>query len=63
MVDEMKQIFDHTGTTKFKVPVDHIFVVDGLLTEPALVENIAQNSCRKNRVYLQRKNEPVPVAL
>lgn len=61
MVDELVAADDHTGTTRFKVPADHIFVVDGLLTEPALVENMAQTAAARIGYICSEKNEPVPV--
>lgn len=61
MVDELVAADDHSGTTRFTVPGDHIFMADGLLTEPALVENMAQTAAARIGYICSEKSEPVPV--
>lgn len=61
MVDELVAADGTTGTTKFKVSADNIFVLNGRLTEPALVENIAQTAAARIGYICSQKKEPVPV--
>jgi predicted hotdog family 3-hydroxylacyl-ACP dehydratase len=61
MVDELLSAGDNTAITKFKVTADNIFVVGRQLTEPALVENIAQTAAARMGYICSEKNEPVPV--
>ncbi|HTN05841.1 3-hydroxyacyl-ACP dehydratase [Agriterribacter sp.] len=61
MVDELVAADSNTGTTKFKVSADNIFTVNGRLTEPALVENMAQTAAARIGYICSQKKEPVPV--
>lgn len=61
MIDELVVVDDHSGTTKFKVSAGNIFAINGRLTEPALVENIAQTAAARIGYICSKKNEPVPV--
>ena len=61
MVDELMAVDDNSGTTKFKVNAGNIFAINGRLTEPALVENIAQTAAARMGYICSEKNEPVPV--
>jgi predicted hotdog family 3-hydroxylacyl-ACP dehydratase len=61
MIDELVVASDDTAVTKFKVKSDNIFWVNGQLTEPALVENIAQTAAARIGYICSEKNEPVPV--
>lgn len=61
MVDELVAVDNIAGTTKFKVSADNIFTVNGRLTEPALIENIAQTAAARIGYICSQKKEPVPV--
>lgn len=61
MVDEIVSAEEQTCTTKFMVDAGNIFVKNDVLTEPALVENIAQTAAAHTGYLCKQKNEPVPV--
>ncbi len=50
----------HTRTT-FAIRPDNIFVKNGELREPALVENIAQTAATRSGWLAQAENKPSPV--
>ncbi len=47
-------------TTSFEIKPDNIFVENGFLTEPALIENMAQTAAAGVGYQFSLKNEPVP---
>jgi 3-hydroxyacyl-[acyl-carrier-protein] dehydratase len=47
-------------STSFEIKPDNIFVENGLLTEPALIENMAQTAAAGVGYQFSLKNEPVP---
>lgn len=61
MVDEIINVDTQTCLTKFIVSSDNIFIRKALLTESALVENIAQTAAAHTGYLCKQKNEPVPV--
>ncbi len=61
MVDALLAADDTSATTRFEVKAEHAFVEDGLLTEPALIENIAQTAAARMGHLCRLRNEPVPV--
>ena len=61
MVDELLFVGGSTAITKFKITPDNIFMAGGQLTEPALVENIAQTAAARIGYICNEKKEPVPV--
>lgn len=61
MVDEIVSVDDTSGVTRYRVPADNIFVKNGQLTEPALVENIAQTAAARIGYICQQNNEAVSV--
>src|SRR6185312_2754446 len=61
MVDGLISVQETNARTKFQVRKDNIFVKNGLLTEPALIENIAQTAAARMGYICHEKNEPVPV--
>lgn len=61
MVDALVKAAETTGITRFEVKADNIFIQDGYLTEPALVENIAQTAAARIGYICNEKQEPVPV--
>lgn len=61
MVDEIVATAEQTCITKFTVEADNVFVKNAVLTEPALIENIAQTAAAHTGYLCKQKNEPVPV--
>jgi predicted hotdog family 3-hydroxylacyl-ACP dehydratase len=58
MVDEIIYSDETTTRTKFLIKEDNIFVVDGFLKEPALIENIAQAVAAMEGRISQMENKP-----
>ncbi|MFT3701932.1 MAG: 3-hydroxyacyl-ACP dehydratase [Agriterribacter sp.] len=61
MIETLIAAGDNDARTRLIVREDNIFVADGKLTEPALVENIAQTAAARIGYICSQKNEPVPV--
>ena len=61
MVGEIVTAAAQSCTTKFIVGANNIFVQNNVLTEPALIENIAQTAAAHTGYLCKQKNEPVPV--
>lgn len=61
MVDRIVSVDETTGSTSYRITEDNLFVENGVLTEPALIENIAQTAAARVGYLCQQKNEPVPV--
>ena len=61
MVDKVLQADARVSKTSFEVREGHLFVVDGLFTEPGLVENMAQTAAAGTGYRYQQKGEIVPV--
>ncbi|MEO6669709.1 MAG: 3-hydroxyacyl-ACP dehydratase [Ferruginibacter sp.] len=61
MIDQLIETDETTTRTTFMVREDNIFVEDGILREPALVENIAQTAAARAGYLVQKENLPVRV--
>ncbi|MCH5599889.1 3-hydroxyacyl-ACP dehydratase [Niabella ginsengisoli] len=61
MIDTLETCSDNAATTTFTVRADNIFLKDGKLCEPALVENIAQTAAARMGYICQQEQKPVPV--
>ncbi len=61
MVEALLRADDTSATTRYTVEADNIFVKDGFLTEPALIENIAQTAAARMGHLCRLRDEPVPV--
>ncbi|HRP33534.1 MAG TPA: 3-hydroxyacyl-ACP dehydratase [Agriterribacter sp.] len=61
MVDELLAADAETASAKYTVNPDNIFMKNGQLTEPALIEHIAQTAAARIGYIYSRKGEPVPV--
>lgn len=61
MVETLESCDDTGATTTFTVKTDNIFTENNELTEPALVENIAQTCAARIGYICQQENKPVPV--
>ncbi len=61
MIDELVQVTESETKTKFTVREGHLFVDNGVFTEPGLIENMAQTAAAGTGWKAQQNNEPVPV--
>jgi 3-hydroxyacyl-[acyl-carrier-protein] dehydratase len=61
MVHDIVDANEEVATTQFEILPDNIFVSDGLLHEPGLVENIAQSAAAQMGYAYQSKGMPVPI--
>jgi predicted hotdog family 3-hydroxylacyl-ACP dehydratase len=61
MIDQLIGSDETSTRTAFRVKEDNIFVEEGLLKEPALVENIAQTAAARAGYITTNENLPVLV--
>jgi len=61
MVDTLETCDDESATTCFSVVDTNIFIENGKLGEPAVVENIAQTAAARMGYICRRESKPVPV--
>jgi len=61
MVDALETCSETDASTTFTVKENNIFVWNGVLTEPALIENIAQTAAAHMGYICQQEQKPVPV--
>ncbi|MGC4233891.1 MAG: 3-hydroxyacyl-ACP dehydratase [Niabella sp.] len=61
MVDTLEACNGTGASTRFTVKEDNLFVFYGRLTEPALVENIAQTAAARIGYICQQEQKAVPV--
>jgi predicted hotdog family 3-hydroxylacyl-ACP dehydratase len=61
MIDQLIETDETITRTTFRVREDNIFVEEGILREPALVENIAQTAAARAGYLVQKENLPVMV--
>ena len=61
MVDKVLSSDNIITTSTFLVKADNIFVENGVLKEPGLVENIAQTAAARAGYIAQTENKPVRV--
>lgn len=61
MIDKLLSFSETTTTTGFSIRADSIFVENGVLKEPGLVENIAQTAAARAGYVSQTENKPVLV--
>jgi len=61
MVDKLEQADENCSVTSFTVREGHLFVENGLFTEPGLIENMAQTAAAGTGALAQRNNKPAPV--
>jgi predicted hotdog family 3-hydroxylacyl-ACP dehydratase len=59
MVDEIIYSGETITRSKFIVKADNIFLENGLLKEPGLVENIAQTAAARAGYISQQENKPI----
>ncbi|GAB3420280.1 hypothetical protein GCM10027516_16620 [Niabella aquatica] len=61
MVDTLETCNETGASTRFTVKEDNLFLFNGRLTEPALIENIAQTAAAHMGYSYQQQQNPVPV--
>lgn len=61
MIHNIIQITDDSAITQFEVLTDNVFVKDGLLREPGLLENIAQTAAAQMGYSQIKKGLQIPV--
>jgi predicted hotdog family 3-hydroxylacyl-ACP dehydratase len=59
MVDEIIDSGETVTRSKFLIKADNIFVENGVMKEPGLVENIAQTAAARAGYISQTENKPV----
>ncbi|MGY3212717.1 3-hydroxyacyl-ACP dehydratase [Mucilaginibacter sp. HD30] len=59
MVDELIYSDDNITHTKFVVPVDNVFVINGEFSEAGLMENMAQTAAAGSGNMARIENRPV----
>ena len=61
MIHDLVEASDSQAITNLAVESDNVFVSDGFLSEPGLVENIAQTAAVHIGFQCARKNLPIPI--
>lgn len=61
MVDTLEHCDEHGAATTFLIKKENIFVQNETLTEPALIENIAQTAAARIGYICLQEKKPVPV--
>ena len=61
MIDELIACEEQSARTIFHIRADNLFVKNGILTEPALVENIAQTAAVRIGYICKQENKAVPI--
>lgn len=61
MVGTIDRCDEEGATTSFHVTEDNIFLENGYLKEPALVENIAQTAAARIGYICHQEQKPVPI--
>lgn len=61
MVDALESCDDTSAKTTFTVKQENIFTRNGILGEPALIENVAQTAAARIGYICKKENKPVPV--
>jgi len=61
MIHDLKEASDSHAVTHLKIEADNVFIADGFLAEPGLVENIAQTAAVHIGYQCSQKNLPIPI--
>jgi 3-hydroxyacyl-[acyl-carrier-protein] dehydratase len=61
MIDELVETGESKTVTSFQVRDRHLFVCDGLFTEPGLIENMAQTAAAGTGSIAYHEGKPAPV--
>ncbi|HRO42149.1 MAG TPA: 3-hydroxyacyl-ACP dehydratase [Flavipsychrobacter sp.] len=61
MIDKVERADENVSVTSFTICEGHLFVENGVFTEPGLIENIAQTAAAGTGYKAQQENMPAPV--
>jgi 3-hydroxyacyl-[acyl-carrier-protein] dehydratase len=61
MIHSLLKADEVQAITQLQVEKDNIFIADGKLAEPGLVENIAQTAAAQIGYVCQQQSKPVPI--
>jgi 3-hydroxyacyl-[acyl-carrier-protein] dehydratase len=61
MVHDLLEATDKSAVTQFDIAPDNVFVSEGFLQEPGMVENIAQTAAVYIGYQFMLKNLPIPI--
>lgn len=61
MIDELISATESATQTSFTVREGHLFVIDGVFTEPGLIENMAQTAAAGTGFYAAEQGKAAPV--
>lgn len=61
MIHSLLEANDDHATTQFQIEAGNLFVEDGFLREPGLIENIAQTAAAHVGFQFTEKKLPIPV--
>jgi predicted hotdog family 3-hydroxylacyl-ACP dehydratase len=59
MIDGLLEVKDHITRTGLQIAADNLFVEDGKLMPPGLLENMAQTAAARAGYVAQQENTPV----
>ena len=61
MIDKIAQADDNASVTTFTIREGHLFVENGVFTEPGLIENMAQTAAAGTGCKAQQEGRSAPV--
>lgn len=61
MISGILEVKDQITRTGLQIAPDNLFVVDGVLQAPGLLENMAQTAAARVGYVAQQENTPVPI--
>ncbi|WP_118976883.1 3-hydroxyacyl-ACP dehydratase [Taibaiella koreensis] len=61
MIDAVEQVTETETCTRFTIREGHLFVDDGVFTEPGLIENMAQTAAAGTGWKAAQQQQPAPV--
>jgi len=61
LVDHLLEAHDHGCKTSFLIKEENIFIRDGKLTEPGLLEHIAQSAAARQGYLSQKSGQSPPI--
>lgn len=61
MIDKVERADEEASVTSFSIREGHLFVVDGVFTEPGLIENMAQTAAAGTGYKAQQQGKAAPV--
>jgi 3-hydroxyacyl-[acyl-carrier-protein] dehydratase len=61
MVHQLAAADDDSATTHFDIEPNNVFIQNGMLAEPGMVENIAQTAAVHIGYQCSQKNIPIPI--